>query len=242
MFDSRQAVLESPSSTGSVGLAEPTADRSSTPIAIKKPLVTNGTIVYGLVARVAMSQPGFGFRVEHDLPVGVELVEAKPKAKVVGDHLIWQFGRVDPGQEVRLEIVIRPYPETEIKPEELAVFSATYSHNLYFQVPVVRPRLTTRWSGPSRISHGETADFCVEVANIGSWVANKVRARFHLPPGLRNPNGAVHIIEVGDINPGEIQRVPLSVFALARGKSVLKAEVAGSDDKHAVIEFQVEVS
>src|SRR4051812_21657188 len=64
----------------------------------------DGPFTYGLRCKVALTKPGFGFRVEHDMPQGVELVETRPKATVVGQHLIWQLGRLDPGQELRLEV------------------------------------------------------------------------------------------------------------------------------------------
>ena len=91
----------------------PSADRPflPAPTVVNGPAREDSLLTYGMVARVALSQPGFGFRMEHDLPQGVDLVEARPRAKVVGDHLIWQFGRVDPGQQIRLEVVVRPNPE-----------------------------------------------------------------------------------------------------------------------------------
>jgi len=242
MLDSRQSVptaqgiavrLETGSKFG--------ADASHAPMVVKKLPKADGTIVYGLVARVAMSQPGFGFRVEHDLPVGVELVEARPKAKVVGDHLIWQFGRVDPGQEVRLEIVIRPDPETEILPEDLAIFTATYSHNLYFQVPVVRPRVTARIVGPTTIALGERGEFSVEIANIGSCVAKNVQATIYVPNALVHASGSSFEIGIDKLDAGELRQIRLTLVAITRGKSIVRAEVTGPDDKHAAIELPVEV-
>ena len=238
MVGQRQAVLESPGIGAPIEPSKSAHDH----LTIKKPESRNGQIVYGLVARVAMSQPGFGFRVEHDLPVGVELVEARPKAKVVGDHLIWQFGRVDPGQEVRLEVIIRPDPETVIRPEELAIFTATYSHNLYFQVPVVRPRISARLLGPSHIAVGDQAEFHIEVANIGSWQAAGVRATVSVPSGLTHQWGTAFIVDVGTLKPGELQRVQLPMVAGERGKYVVRAEVSGPDDKQAVVELPVEIS
>jgi hypothetical protein len=201
----------------------------------------DGTIVYGLVARVTLNRPGFGFRVEHDLPTGVDLVEARPRATVVGDHLIWQLGRVDPGQEVRLEVVARPQPGVELNPNETAVFTATYSHNLYFQAPVVRPRLTTRLSGPATVERGTTAEYFLDVANIGSWVAGDVQATILLPPELDHPGGPAFAFPLGALNPGEFRRLTIPVRAIERGKTNVRAEVTGSDGRQAVVEFPTHV-
>ena len=89
------------------------------PTIISGPPVTDAPLTYGLVAKVALSRPGFGFRIEHDLPPDVELIDVRPKAKVVGEHLIWQLGRVDPGQEIRLEIVVQPQPGAVLNPDDL---------------------------------------------------------------------------------------------------------------------------
>src|SRR5207248_733482 len=96
--------------------------RSSALVVEKGQSSHDGLITYGLVVRVALNRPGFNFRIEHDLPVGVDFVEARPRATVVGDHLIWQFGRVDPRQEVRLEVVVRPQEGTVLTPDDVAAF------------------------------------------------------------------------------------------------------------------------
>jgi uncharacterized repeat protein (TIGR01451 family) len=242
MIDQRQAILLSPGLGGPAESVGSGAGQLTRPVLIKQYSNGDGQIVYGLVARVAMSQPGFGFRVEHDLPVGVELVEVRPKAKVVGDHLIWQFGRVDPGQEVRLEIVIRPLPETVIQPEELAVFTATYSHNLYFQVPVVRPRLTARLTGATSAAVGDEVEIIVEVANIGSWQAANVRATVFVPSGFAHRSGSEFVVNVGTLKAGELQRIPVPMVAITRGKSIVRAEISGPDDRRAVIELPIDVN
>ena len=171
-------------------------------------------VKYGLVARMALSQPGFGFRVEHDLPGGVDLVEARPRATVVGDHLIWQFGRVDPGQQVRLEVVVRPQPGTVLSPDEMATFTATYSQNLYFQVPVLRPRLAARMSGPAAAEPGTDVEFVVEVANTGNCPIGDARAAVTLPAEFAHPDGPTVRCEVGPMKQGEVRRLTIPARAV----------------------------
>lgn len=212
------------------------------PTIFSGPATGDDTITYGLVARVALNRPGFGFRIEHDLPPGVDLVSAKPRATVVGEHLIWQIGRVDPGQEVRLEIVVRPQPGTELNPEDVATFTGTYSQNLYFQAPVVRSRLTARLSGPAKCELGESTAFVLDVVNIGSWVANDVQASLTLPPEFDHPEGPVFSFNLGSIKRGEYRRVTVPAEAVRAGQPTVRAIVTGADGREAVVEFQARVN
>lgn len=201
----------------------------------------NGLITYGLVVRMALSRPGFGFRIEHDLPEGVDFVEARPRATVVGEHLIWQLGRVDPGQEVRLEVVIRPQEGTVLRPDDIATFTGTYSHNLYFQAPVVRPRLTARISGPASVQQGSAVEFVLDVANIGSWQAENVRAKVHLPREFEHPAGPVLEFEIGALEAGQFRRMVVPTYASARGNGVIHATLTGPGDRQTTVEFTAAV-
>jgi hypothetical protein len=206
------------------------------------PPVADQPFTYGMVARITLHRPGFNFRIEHDLPMGVQLVEARPKATVVGEHLIWQFGRIDPGQEVRLEIVVKPDPEIELDPTELANFTATYSQNLYFQAPVVRPRLAARFSGPVQVSVGDGAEFTLDIMSNGNWAVTDGWATVTLPAELSHPEGSSFRFELGRIKPGEYRRISIPVEAVRPGTAVLKAEVNGPADHHAVVEFTTRVT
>jgi hypothetical protein len=225
---------------GDAGRAQPAS--LPAPTIFHGPANGDDTLTYGLVARVALNRPGFGFRIEHDLPPGVDLVSAKPRATVVGDHLIWQIGRVDPGQEVRLEIVVRPQPGTELNPEDVATFTGTYSQNLYFQAPVVRPRLTARLSGPAKCAVGDSTAFLLDVVNIGSWVASDVQAAVTLPPEFEHPDGPLFSFNLGSIKRGEYRRVTIPAEAVHPGEPAVRAIVTGADGREAVVEFQTRIA
>jgi len=197
----------------------------------------NGTITYGLVAKVGLSRPGYGCRVEHDLPVGVELVEVQPKATVVGDHLIWLFPRLDPGQELRLLIVVRPEPGTELNPEEQATFTATYSQNLYFQAPIARPRLAARLSGPAEAEVGDIVEFLLDVVNTGNWTVTEVQVEIELPHQYSHPDGPGFHLQLGSVAAGESHRVTIPAIANIAGSAIIRAEVTGSPDREAHVEF-----
>jgi hypothetical protein len=210
--------------------------------AVIAPGGTSTTHVYGLVARVALTRPAFGFRVEHDMPAGVELIEARPKATVVGEHLIWQIGRVDPGQKLRLEVVVRVLPGTVLNPEDIATFTATYSQNLYFEVPVVRPRLTARMSGPATANLGESVEYILDVASAGSAPVQDARATINLPPAFDHPEGPVLAFALGTIKPGEFRRIAVPVRVMRTGAAVMRAEIVGPADRQAHVEIATQVS
>lgn len=205
------------------------------------PAVADAPLTYGLLAKVSLARPGFGFRIEHDLPPDVDLIEVRPKAKVVGEHLIWQFGRVDPGQEIRLEIVVQPRPEAVLKPEDLASFEATYSQNLYFQAPVVRSKLAARWSGPATMSVGENADFTLDVASIGNWTVENAGVVIWLPPHLDHPDGSCFEFDLGMLKPKEYRRIKVSARAVLSGDAIMRAEITGPADHVADVEIRTVV-
>ena len=209
----------------------------SGPTIVRTPSSLNGTIAYGLVAKVGLTRPGYGFRVEHDLPMGVELVEVQPRATVVGDHLIWQFPRLDPGQELRLLIVVRPEPGTELNLEEQATFTATYSQNLYFQAPIARARLAARLTGPSEVDVGKMVEFILDVINTGNWAVENVRAEIVLPHPYSHPEGPRFHLQLGNVSAGESHRVTIPALAKVAGQAIVRANVTGAPDREAHVEF-----
>jgi hypothetical protein len=212
------------------------------PTVVSGPAAVDGPFTYGLVAKVTLNRPGFGFRVEHDLPEGVDLIESRPKATVVGDHLIWQLGRVDPGQEIRLEVEVRPRPGARFAPADRTAFTATYSNNLFFQAPVVRPRLSARLNGPATMIVGEPALFLLDVSGRGNWQVEDAQAVITLPAGLEHPDGPTFAFALGTVKPGEFRRVTIPVWAGSAGPTVLRAEVTGPAGRSVVVEFPTNVT
>jgi hypothetical protein len=211
------------------------------PTVVEGPPAPDRPVSYGIVAKITLARPGYGFRVEHDLPAGVDLIETKPKATVVGDHLIWQIGRLDPGQELRVQVVVRPKEGVRIDPAELADFEATYSQNLYFQAPVVQPKLAVRLLGPTEVPAGTPTEFVLDVASTGNWVVEGARAAVTLPPQFEHPEGPTFAFEFGDIKPGGVRRVTIPAQAAVPGPATVRAEVTGPADRTADVELVCKV-
>jgi hypothetical protein len=220
---------------------EPEPPALPAPTIMSGPAMPDGPLTYGLVAKVSLARPGFGFRIEHDLPPDVDLVEAKPRATVVGEHLIWQLGRVDPGQEVRLEITVQPRPGAILNPADLAVFEGTFSQNLYFQAPVVRCKAAARWSGPPRVAVGDVAEFTLDVIGSGNWVVTDVRAVIHLPANFEHPDGPRFEFDLGTLKPKEYRRIRIATRAVTAGPAILRAEITGPAEHTAAVETRTTV-
>jgi hypothetical protein len=240
MSDRRAPTLTPPQADAGITLwlpdLEPEVPTLPAPTILSGPPVPDGPFTYGLAGKVALARPGFGFRIEHDLPPDVDLVEVKPKAKVVGEHLIWQIGRVDPGQEIRLEITVQPRPGAVLNPGDLATFEGTYSQNLYFQAPVVRPKLAARWSGPPTVAVGDVVEFILDVASTGNWPVEGARAVVHLPTQFEHPEGSRFDLELGTLKSKEYKRIRVPARAVLSGPAVIRAEVTGPADHTATVE------
>jgi hypothetical protein len=223
-------------------LEPPSWQMLSAPSVVSGPSIEDGPFTYGLVAKVTLARPGFGFRVEHDLPEGVDFVEARPRATIVGDHLIWQLGRVDPGQEIRLEVEVRARPGTTFTTSDRTSFTATYSNNLFFQAPVVRPRLSVRLSGPASVTVGEPVLFLMDVTGNGNWPVENVLAKVTLPPAFGHPDGPTFEFALGTVKPGEFRRVMIPAWAVQPGPAIVRAEVTGPPDRCSEVEFPTVVT
>lgn len=194
-------------------------------------------LVYGLVAKVLLPRPAFNFKVEHDLPPNVTLLEAKPRATVVGEHLIWNFGRLDPGQELRLQVVVLPDKGTVPPAGELTNFNATYTQNLYFQTPLVRTKLSVKISGPESVRVGEIAEYVIETKNVGNWVSEHVTAAVLVPPELLGPDGVSPNFTIGNLDPGASRKLTLFAKGTTSGSALFRVKISGSADSHSEDEF-----
>jgi uncharacterized repeat protein (TIGR01451 family) len=233
-------VPEDPRIKSSVPAPVPVAKLSVSPRT--QPLPSNPPLVYGLNAKVLLPRPAFGFRVEHSLPPGVKLLETHPKATVVGDHLIWNLGRLDPGREIRLQVVVQPEPDVTFKVDELTSFDATYSQNLHFETPLVRPKLIARFEGKTSVALGQTVSFSVEVRNSGNWPIHNVKAETTLPEGFAGDIPQPMVTDIGLLYPTEKRTITITTHGTQPGMYLGKVIVTGSEDTRAEAEMTVAVS
>ncbi|MEZ6142150.1 MAG: hypothetical protein R3B84_16435 [Zavarzinella sp.] len=152
-------------------------------------------LVYGLAAKVLLPRPAFGFKVDHDIPDGVTLIDTKPSATCLGGHIMWNLGRVDPGQEIRLQVIVAPEPDRVISPQELATFTATYTQNLYFETPIISSRLRLKIEAPPQVEVGEEFECHFHLHNGGNWILNHLALDFQIPEGLETDAPAKVVVD-----------------------------------------------
>ncbi|QVL30882.1 chemotaxis protein CheW [Telmatocola sphagniphila] len=209
------------------------------PEALKK--AVKNPLVYGLIAKVSLPRPAFQFKIEHDLPANVALLDVKPKAAVVGNRIIWSFGRVDPGQEIRLQLVIQPEEGAVINPSDLAVFEAGYKQSLHFQTPIARPRLSAVADGPIEMPMGTWETVRLQIRNSGNWPVKNAIVRGLLPTGLKLGENAPTQEEIGLLLPGEVYEFSYRVRATQEGPQTILFELSGSDNTSCQVERTIVV-
>jgi hypothetical protein len=202
--------------------------------------LTGMPLTYGLAAKVLLPRPAFGFKVEHDLPMGVTLVEASPKCNVVGDHLIWNLGRVDPGQEIRLQVTVKLEEDAELKAGDMTNFTATYTQNLYFQTPLVLPKIAVKVNGPESVTAGDGATFEVEIANKGNWPVQGITMLGVLSPNLEHPVGRKLQLHVGTLLPHESRKIPIATKVIRTGRPVIQVDVTSNEGAKVSARFGTE--
>ena len=141
-----------------------------------------------------------------------------------------------------MEVEVRSRPGTTFSPYDRTSFTATYSNNLFFQTPVVRPRLSARLSGPNVVSVGEPALFMMDVTGSGNWLVENACAKVTLPPSLEHPDGPTFEFALGTVKPGEFRRVMIPAWAVQQGPAVVRAEVTGPPDRCSEVKFQTTIT
>lgn len=190
----------------------------------RPPTIRRMPLVYGLVAKVDLPRPAFAFRVEHDLPSNVVLLETNPKATVVGDHLIWTIPRVDPGKEIRLQVVVLPEDGVTLSPSDLTSFSATYQQNLFFQVPLVRARLGMVITGPATAKVGEEVELALEITNTGNWPVTGIA----LMPATVTAPEPLRSVDLGTLQPTERRQATIRARVKQAGPQKFKVRATGT--------------
>jgi chemotaxis signal transduction protein len=184
-------------------------------------------IAYGLLAKVTLPRSAHQFRVEHDLPAGIQLLDTVPPARIDGRRLIWDLGRVDPGAEIRLQVVAFPDETFAPNANELTQFRATYQQNLNFQTPVLRPKLSLTVEAPDRIEAGQPVPLTVVVDNRGNWAVDDIALTVTLPDGLQLANSGPIRVPIGTLEPEESRTVTIPVRSTKPGVGTIQAKAQG---------------
>lgn len=150
-----------------------------------------------------------------EVPARARLASTTPFAEQgARGELVWNVGRLAPGEEATVSMEIIPLEEGEIGSVAIARFAAEASARSV----ATRPQLTLQVSGPREVLIGEEARLIMRVANVGSGAASNVVLLNQLPPQLSHPAGSEVEYSVGLLGPNESREIELNLMASKPGQ------------------------
>lgn len=155
--------------------------------------------------------------VRDEVPRGAQLIDSAPQATAEPrGTLLWKLGTLEPGDETIVRLQVMPLSEGEIG----SVATVTSSAHASARSIVTRPRLGVVVNAPRQVLIDEDVKLKIKVSNTGSGVARGVMLRETIPAGLRHPAGEELEYEIGDMQPGDIKELELSLRAVQPGRLI----------------------
>jgi len=183
------------------------------------------------------SQAADNLVVRDEVPQGTRLISASPTAEREGSQLVWQLGKLSPGEERTLEIQVMPTSEGEIG----SVATVSYSAQASVKTRCTMPQLALRLTAPSKVLVGQQQRVKIELRNPGSGDATGVMLYENVPPNVRHPAGPALEFDIGTLRAGESRELELVLIAEKPGKTVnvLSARGDGNLQVQQQVEFEV---
>lgn len=148
------------------------------------------------------------------IPKGTKLHSTNPNTEVAENgELSWSLGKIDPKEEVSVEMEIVPLVEGEIGSIATVQFSAEAS----VKTVATQPMLNLEISSAPEVLIGENITYNIILSNPGTGTASGVAVSFHVPEGLKHEVDNDIIYEVGELKPGESKTLPLTLKSVAPG-------------------------
>jgi uncharacterized repeat protein (TIGR01451 family) len=175
--------------------------------------------------------------VRDQVPHGTRLISTSPTAETEGSELIWQLGKLSPGEDRTLEMQLMPASEGEIG----SVATVSYSAQASVKTRCTMPQLAIRMTAPSKVMIGQEQRVKIELHNPGSGDATGVMLFENVPQNVRHPAGPALEFEIGTLKAGETRELELVLVAEKAGKTVnvLTARADGNLQVQQQVEFEV---
>ncbi len=152
--------------------------------------------------------------VTDQIPAGTQLVEAKPTpAQGADGSLVWELGKLEPGQDRSIVLELMPQQEGEIGSVAQVTFAAAAS----VKTVSTKPQLTVEHIAPAKVMIGESVTLQITISNPGTGVATNVVLQEDVPEGLAHSAGKELEYEVGTLRPGESRKLELQLEAAKAG-------------------------
>ncbi len=140
--------------------------------------------------------------IDHVLPEGFVLVNSRPQPKKIGDDQMWLIEKLEPNEEVRIALRLKPIKAGAAESHARVTYSTTA--NTKFEV--IEPKLTLAADGSETVVIGNQAIMNVVIENPGTGPTTNTLLKVEYSEGLR-PLAKGSTYEIGTLNPGESRSV-----------------------------------
>jgi uncharacterized repeat protein (TIGR01451 family) len=190
-----------------------------------------------LQVRNSGAQAADNVTIHDEIPQGTQLVSTSPAATTEGSRLVWQLGKLSPGEDRTIEMQIMPKSEGDIG----SVATVTYSAQASVKTHCTMPQLAIRMTAPSEVMIGKQQHVKIELRNPGSGDATGVMLFENVPPNVKHVAGPALEFEIGTLRAGETRELDLVLSAEKAGKvtNVLTARAGGNLQVQQQVEFEV---
>ncbi len=172
--------------------------------------------------------------IEQALPKGFELIQAQPKPVQLEDQPVWMVPSLEPNQEHRIALRLKPI----VAGEAHSLARVTFSTSSSTKFRVVEPQLKLTADGPESVILGNQAVFNVVVENPGSAPATNTILNVTLSEGLV-PVAKSTTYEIGSLNPGESRSIRVLANMVKLGDHSCKFAATADQNLHASHEQNV---
>jgi uncharacterized repeat protein (TIGR01451 family) len=190
-----------------------------------------------LQVRNAGGQAADSVTIQDEIPQGTQLISTTPNATNDNGRLVWQLGKLSPGEDRTVEMQVMPKAEGELG----SVATVTYSAQASVKARCTMPQLAIRMTAPSEVMVGKQQHVKIELRNPGSGDATGVMLFENVPANVKHVAGPTLEFEIGTLRAGETRELDLVLMAEKPGKVVntLTARAQGNLQVQQQVEFDV---
>ena len=153
-------------------------------------------------------------QIHDEIPLGTQLVGTAPRASVSGSKVVWDLGTLSVGEQRTVEMELLPAEEGELG----SVATVTLAAQASAKARCTKPELALRLTSQPKVHVGEKHVVQIEVSNPGSGEATGVMLLETVPAGVSHEAGPALEFELGNLAPGQSQRLELILTAEQAGR------------------------
>ena len=186
------------------------------------------TYMYKLT--IAASTAVAKVKVQDFLPDGTSFVKSDPPASDSGKKLIWEFEKMEPGEEITITVSLTAKQVGELT----SCATVTAVPVCCAATFVGKAELQITKTGPERALLNDQVTYAITVKNVGTSVAKNVKLLDKFPGGLRHASGqSLVTLPIGDLAPDQSKEVDIDFEAAQNGRHCNTA-VAEADNAEKV--------